>query len=250
MKSLHKYKIVLFSFLFFVIASIVGTATFSTLSYASTNPLPPPPTANAGPDQTITAPTSSVSLTGAGTAGVTSYSWTKLSGSGSITSPSSPSTNITGLVPTSSAGTADTTSTSVFRLTVTDNFGQTGSDDVNIFVNPASSNGGASANAGPDQTLYYPTSSTTLSGSSSGVVGFVVYYTWTKLSGSGTIVSPSSAVTNITDLDLGTSTFRLTATNNTGTTVYDDVNIFVLRNGLPVNYPPTTESSANTQRAT
>ena len=60
------------------------------------------PTANAGADQSITLPTSTVSLSGSGTDAdgtISSYSWTKVSGpaSGTITSASSAATTVTGL---------------------------------------------------------------------------------------------------------------------------------------------------------
>jgi membrane protein YdbS with pleckstrin-like domain len=67
---------------------------------------------------------------------IASYNWTKISGSGFI-SPGTGSSNgsvvaITGL----------TVGTSVFRLTVTDNLGATGYDDLNVVVNPAGTGGG------------------------------------------------------------------------------------------------------------
>jgi hypothetical protein len=87
-----------------------------------------PPVANAGSDQTITLPTSSVTLSGSGTdtdGTIVSYSWSIVSGSGTITSATSATTTVTGLV----AGTY------VFRLTVTDNQGATGTDDMQVTVN-------------------------------------------------------------------------------------------------------------------
>jgi hypothetical protein len=192
----------------------------------------PPPTAYAGPDQTITLPTSSVTLSGSGTAGVVSYTWDVVSGSGNIVSRGSQTTQVTNL----------TAGTSIFRLTVTDSFGQIGTDDVSIIVNSGGmgGTGGATAYAGPDQTLPALTTRTTVSGSSTGISGFVIYYSWTKLSGSGTIVSPTQATTDITNLDVGSSTFRFTATNNTGETAFDDVDIVVLPAGpQPTNMPPT-----------
>ena len=93
-----------------------------------------PPVANAGPDQTITLPTNSVSLTGSGTdAGgtIASYSWSKISGPTQYVMNNSNIANpaISNLV----AGTF------VFRLTVSDNQGATASDDMNIIVNSSSS---------------------------------------------------------------------------------------------------------------
>jgi hypothetical protein len=71
-------------------------------------------------------------LSGSGTdtdGTISSYSWTKISGgTATITSPTSASTTITGLV----AGTY------VFQLQVTDNNGATATDTVQITVNAAS----------------------------------------------------------------------------------------------------------------
>src|SRR5215204_2931650 len=90
------------------------------------------PTVNAGTDQTIVLPASSVTLTGTASdpdGSIASYSWSKVSGpaGGTITSPSSSSTTVTGLVQGSYT----------FRLTVTDNQGATGTSDVNVTVNPS-----------------------------------------------------------------------------------------------------------------
>lgn len=88
------------------------------------------PTANAGVDQLIMLPNSTVTLTGSGSDSdgtIVSYAWSQISGtSATITSPSSQNTTITGLT---------TSGTRVFRLTVTDNLGATGTDDITITVN-------------------------------------------------------------------------------------------------------------------
>lgn len=90
------------------------------------------PVANAGPDKSITLPTSSVVLNGSGTdsdGSISSYLWSKLSG------PSSFSFSSTGVAsPTVSSLTEGTY---VFLLTVTDNGGATGSDAVTVVVNSA-----------------------------------------------------------------------------------------------------------------
>lgn len=90
------------------------------------------PTANAGADQAITLPTNSVVLTGTGTdpgGSITAYAWTRVSGPNTpaITGGNTASATISGLI----AGTY------VYRLTVTDNGGLTGTDDVNIVVSSA-----------------------------------------------------------------------------------------------------------------
>jgi hypothetical protein len=90
-----------------------------------------PPVANAGADQSITLPTSQVTVDGSASSDpdgtITTYLWTKISGPATftITDPSSVSTTITGLV----------VGTYVFRLTVTDNDSATDTDDITITVN-------------------------------------------------------------------------------------------------------------------
>jgi hypothetical protein len=179
------------------------------------------PTANAGTDKTITLPTNSVTLTGSGSdpdGSIASYSWTKISGpSATIASPSSASTNVTGLVQGSY----------VFRLTVTDNQGATASDDVNVVVN-AAANQTPSANAGVDQTITLPANSVTLNGSGSDPDGTISSYSWTKVSGgAATIASPSAASTSVSGLTQGSYIFRLTVTDNAGASATDDVVVTV-----------------------
>jgi parallel beta-helix repeat protein len=94
---------------------------------------PPPanqiPVANAGADQLITLPVNSLSLSGSGTdpdGSIQSYSWTKQSGGAATLAGATTATlNVSGLI----AGTY------VFRLTVTDDKGATGFDEVTLLVN-------------------------------------------------------------------------------------------------------------------
>jgi hypothetical protein len=183
------------------------------------------PTANAGLDQTITLPASSVTLNGSGSdpdGTIATYAWTKVSGAGgSITSPSFASTTVTGL----------TAGSYTFRLTVTDNGGATAIDDVVINVN-AAANQLPTANAGADQTITLPTNSVSLAGSGTDPDGTISTYAWTKVSGTGgSITSPSSPSTTVTGLTAGSYIFRLTVTDNSGATASDDVNITV--NSVP-----------------
>jgi hypothetical protein len=91
-----------------------------------------PPEANAGPNQSITLPEDSVTLSGSGTDSdgyIVSYAWTQISGSqASITSPADATTTVTGL----GAGTY------IFRLIVTDDKDDSDSSTVTITVNPPS----------------------------------------------------------------------------------------------------------------
>jgi len=88
------------------------------------------PTVNAGSDQSITLPSSSVQLNGSASdpgGSVASYNWSKVSG------PSQFSFSNTSVVNPTVSNLAQGTYT--FRLTVTDNQGATATDDVNIIVN-------------------------------------------------------------------------------------------------------------------
>ncbi|MEO8822159.1 MAG: hypothetical protein ABI366_01195, partial [Ginsengibacter sp.] len=154
------------------------------------------PTAYAGPDTTITLPSSSVILSGSGKdddGTISSYKWNKISGpnSGTINNANSASANVTGL----------TGGTYQFELTVTDNQGASGKDTVQVIVN-AAANIPPIANAGNDQTITLPTNSVTLSGSGTATDGSISSYKWNKISGpnSGTINNANSASANVTGL--------------------------------------------------
>src|SRR4029079_11323917 len=101
-----------------------------------------PPTANAGSNITMTLPTNSTTLNGSGTdpdGTITSCAWTRVSGPTTFTmgTANAATTTLTGLVQ----------GVYVFRLTVTDNNGATGTDDVTVTVN-AAPNQPPTANAG------------------------------------------------------------------------------------------------------
>lgn len=87
------------------------------------------PVSNAGNDVSITLPINTVSLAGSGTDAdgtIASYLWTQVSGASStITSPTTASTSITGLL---------TAGTYVFQLRVTDNSGATAIDNIIVTV--------------------------------------------------------------------------------------------------------------------
>src|SRR4029077_7646064 len=97
----------------------------------------------------------------------------------------------------------------IFRLTVTDDQGATGTADVAITVNL--SNMAPSANAGPAQSITLPTSTVTLAGSGIDLDGTIVEYRWLQISGTAAIItSPASATTTITGLTTaGVRVFRL-----------------------------------------
>jgi predicted peptidase len=199
------------------LTSVTDQNMISGIEILSTGTPNSPPIVNAGTDQLITLPTSTVSLSGTGSdpdGSVASTLWTKLSGpaGGAFTSATTYNTNFTGL----------TSGTYVFRLTATDNLGAITSDDVNVVVNTL-----PTVNAGTDKIVTLPTTSTTLTATAGDADGTITY-AWTKLSGnSATITSPTSSSTGITGLSLGTYVFRLTVTDNLGGTAFDDVTVTV-----------------------
>lgn len=95
-----------------------------------------PPVSNAGSDQTITLPVSTVALSGTGSSdadgSIASYTWAKVSGPSSFTiaSPTSADTDITGLV----------SGTYKFQLTVVDDLGAVDVSTVNVQVGANVSN--------------------------------------------------------------------------------------------------------------
>ena len=177
-----------------------GTVTI-TVDAAVTPPVNVPPTVSAGSPQTITLPTSSVTLTGTATgnggATISSTDWTQVSGPGTgvIGSASGLSTGVSGLV----AGTY------VFKLTATDNNSLTASATVTITVDaavtPPPVNVPPVANAGPDQTISLPITDLTLDGSGSyDTGGTIVSYNWVELSGDGGVTIVNSEPGEADDL--------------------------------------------------
>ena len=194
-----------------------------------------PPRANAGQDQTITLPTSSVTLSGSATDSdgvVVSYLWTKISGpsAGIIVNPASVATPVTSLA----------VGIYQFELSVTDNNGATAVDTVMVTVNPAP-NQAPVANAGSSQNLTLPLDSAMLSGSGVDRDGTVVSYLWTKISGpSNCIIAYSlSPATTVSGLVQGNYTFQITVTDNQGATGTDIVQIIV---NAAHNIPPTANA--------
>lgn len=190
-----------------------------------------PPTVNAGPNQTITLPSNSLTLTGSASSSqsISSYQWTQVSGpnSASFGTPSALSTNISGLI----AGIY------VFQLKVVDVLNLSSSATVTVTVNAA--NQPPVANAGSNQTITLPTNTVSVNGSASkDPDGSIVSFNWSKTSGpsQGSITNASAISTTITNLVQGTYVFKLTVTDNNGATGTDSITITVnaATNQLPV----------------
>lgn len=102
------------------------------------------------------------------------------------------------------------------------------------------------ANAGSDKTITLPTNSVTLSGSATDANGTISKYSWTKTAGPATYTfsSTSVAAPTVRSLIAGTYTFRLTVTDNAGTTDYDDVNVVVKSAPTSSTQPTVTKIEA------
>jgi hypothetical protein len=193
------------------------------------------PTANAGPNQSITLPLNSINLSGNGSdpdGSITTYAWAKVSGpAATLTNANTATLSLNDLLE----------GTYTFRLTVTDNKSATAFDEVNVTVLPQIINQVPLANAGADQTITLPTNSLNLTGSGSDPDGSISTYAWTKVSGpTATITNATSAVVSLSDLLAGTYVFRLTVTDNAGATASDDVTVKV--NALAVNQSPVANA--------
>jgi hypothetical protein len=177
-----------------------------------------PTTANAGPNQPVC--TNQASLAG-NTPSIGTGTWTLISGNGTITTPSSPTSTVTNI------GIGANT----FRWTIANAPCASSSDDIII----TQSGTITTANAGVDQTIC--STSATLSGNTatSGIG------TWTLVSGSGTITTPSSASSTVTGLGKGSNTFRWTISNASCTPSTDDVIINSTSN-------PTTANAGTNQK--
>lgn len=195
-------------------------------------PLPPTPsnanpTANAGADQSVRSD-DTVNLSGSGADSdgtIVSYEWTQINGL-QVTIVSSNSQNASFTAP-------DVTSTEQlsFRLTVTDDDGATGADDILISVNPAGSNQSPVVDAGFDRTIFEETL-VTLLGVVTDVDGTVDTYQWTQISGPSVhIFNPNAQVTTFDSPSVQQASvieFRLTASDNEGAQSSNTVSFDVL----------------------
>lgn len=176
--------------------------------------------ANAGPDQEICTPVSSVTLVGNAVIGSAIGIWTRISGIGTITAANNPNTTITALG----------VGLNIFEWTINNGPCGTTSDRVNIYVFDGTN---PDANAGADQEICTPASTVTMAGSN---VIFPASGTWTLVSGSGTITNPNSPTSTVTGLTVGENIFEWTVLNgpcaNPITT--DQVSIFVFDANQPV----------------
>ena len=171
------------------VRDIHGAVSTDT-AVVTVNSINHPPTANAGPDQTVLEDTP-VQLNGSGfdaDGDELTYSWKQLSGS-----PVDVSQTGTSLSFVSPAGIPNKTAVMVFELHVEDAFGGSDSDTVSVRV--IAGNNGPSANAGPD-TSADEGMMTTLTCVGSDPDGDSLTYSWMQVSGPTVeIVGPTNTPT-------------------------------------------------------
>lgn len=194
------------------------------------------PVSNAGPDLSITLPTNSRVINGSATdadGSISTYAWTKQSGpAATLANQNTSSLTASGLIEGSY----------VFRLTVTDNQGATGQDEMTLTVLPAAINQVPLVNAGSNVNLTLPSNSTILQATASDPDGSISTYQWIKVSGP-TFTGSGNTTQNfsVSDLLAGTYVFRVTVTDNLGATASDEVTVSV----FAANQPPTINPLAD-----
>ena len=175
------------------------------------------PTVSAGKGQAITLPTSSTTLTGTATgndgATITMVNWKQDSGpaTATIASPSGLSTAVTGMTEAGSY---------IFTLYATDNNGRSSNGSMTVTVDPTVSAAPPTVSAGKGQAITLPASSTTLTGTATGIDGATIAtVSWRQDSGpaTATIASPSSVSSKVTGMTVsGSYIFTLYGTDDNG----------------------------------
>lgn len=193
------------------------------------------PTADAGPDQRVNAGVL-VTLDGSAssaTSGIASYAWTQVAGTG--VSLNGADTATPSFTAPAAAGVL------TFQLSVTDNFGTTATDTVDVTVNAA-----PVADAGPDQTVGTGAQVSLNGTASSDGDGTIVAYAWMQTSGTPVALSNADTATPsfTAPATADTLVFQLTVTDNDGATGVDSVSITV---SAPVpapsaNIPPVADA--------
>jgi hypothetical protein len=201
------------------------------------------PVANAGADKTITLPTTSIKLYGAGTdkdGSIVSYKWTQYYGTAAtMTNATTAALTLSNLKE----------GKYLFRLTVTDNKGATGYDNMSLVVNPGTttSNIAPVANAGANKSITLPTNSLTVYGSGSDKDGTIVSYQWTKYSGpAATLTNANTAAVKISNMVAGSYYLRLTVKDDKGKSASDNMLIVVSKGSTTAyNIKPVSNAGPN-----
>lgn len=202
-----------------------------------------PPTSIPGANFSIQLPVTSTTLNGSGTDAegpIAGYLWEFVTGpvTPTIVSPASASTAINGLTVQ-----GDYT----FSLTVTDGGGLTDTKVITVTVLPAIPpvNNPPVSIPGANQTITLPDDDVTVMGTGTDTDGTITGYLWTQAGGPAiaTIVSPTSATTDIEGLLEGTYIFNLQVTDDDGAT--DTKPIVITVNAAPPNVPPIVSAGGD-----
>ncbi|MEJ7627738.1 MAG: T9SS type A sorting domain-containing protein, partial [Ferruginibacter sp.] len=183
------------------------------------------PSVQAGPDQNLTLPLNTTTLSGSATdpdGNIISYQWTKIAGPANvlINNPATAITSITNLVQ----------GIYKFELKATDNNGSFARDTMQVNVStPVPPNQRPSANAGKDINIYLPANFTPISGSATDADGSVVSFNWSMISGPSQYFfdNTTNAVTSVSNLQQGTYEVELTVLDNKGASGKDTLMIYV-----------------------
>jgi len=200
-------------------------ATHTDAMQVIVNPKPnQAPTADAGPNKSLTLPKNSLTITG--TSGdpegkISKHLWTMVSGpstaqlSGNNTKELKVSNLVQGKY--------------TFKFTVTDDQGLTAEDAMQVTVHAEAINQAPSADAGPNKVVKLPTSQVALKGTGTDSDGTISSYQWKQLSGPTTasLVGASTPDLTVKDLKAGKYVMSLTVTDNGGATSDDQVTITV-----------------------
>jgi hypothetical protein len=190
-----------------------------------------PPTANAGPNQTIPEGTT-VTLDGSNSTdpddGIVSYLWEQIAGPAVALTPTTPP-NAIFIVPNVGQAGASLS----FRLTVTDDGGL--KSTATCVVNVTWVNSPPQANAGPNQSVYGGDVVVLDGSASSDPDDGIKSYHWKQTSGSPlTLTNPTGVQTSFSapavDATGVTLTFMLTVTDNGGLQSTDNCNVYAKQN--------------------
>lgn len=213
---------------------VVGKRLLDTFCLAANLP----PVVNAGTDQVLVAPVSTILLSGSATDAdgtIVDYAWRQIAGPtiATIDAPTSASTAVQNL----QLGTYG------FEFSATDNHGATRRDSLLITVKRGA-NEPPLANAGNDTSISLPTSSVQLRGVGSDPDGTIVSYTWRQVSGPAAANFSATTITSpiVSGLMQGIYLFELTVTDDSAATATDVVAVQV--NARP-NTAPVVDAGNN-----
>ena len=163
---------------------------------------------------------------------IINYNWIKLSGPPvTLANESTAVLTIQDLV----------TGVYVFRLTVTDDNGAMGSDNVQVTVFPPGVNQSPTVTAGNEKVILLPTNTATINAVASDPDGNIATYSWTKQIGpSATLSGVNTSSLLLTNLVAGNYTFRITVTDDAGASSFAELVIRVLTVGS--NVPPIVDA--------